>query len=171
MKNIRSQMAFVSQDAVLFDMSIGENIKYGDLTREISDEEMINAAQRANIHDFILKLPQGYSTMIGSKGFQLSGGERQRIAIARALIRRAQILLFDEPTSALDVANEEIVQKCLDEVQRNCTSITIAHRLTTVKNADRIYLIDRGRIIESGNHQELIQLKGHYYKLIQISQS
>lgn len=171
MKKIRSQMALVSQDAVLFDMSIGENIKYGDLTREISDEEMINAAQRANIHDFILKLPQGYSTMIGSKGFQLSGGERQRIAIARALIRRAKILLFDEPTSALDTLNEQIVQKCLDEAQRDSTSITIAHRLTTVKNADRIYLIDRGRIIESGNHQELIQLKGHYYKLIQISQS
>ena len=164
-------MSLVSQDAVLFDISIGANIKYGDLTREISDEEMINAAQRANIHDFILKLPQSYSTMIGSKGFQLSGEERQRIAIARALMRHAKILLFDKPTSALDTLNEQIVQQCLDEVQRDCTSITIAHRLTTVKNADRIYLIDRGRIIESGNHQELIQLKGHYYRLIQISQS
>lgn len=164
-------MALVSQESALFDMSIGENIKYGDLTRNISNEEMIDAAKRANIHEFIRQLPQGYSTMIGSKGLQLSGGERQRIAIARALIRRAKVLLFDEPTSALDVRNEEIVQKCLDEAQRNSTSITIAHRLTTVKNADRIYLIDRGRILESGNHQELIQLKGHYYKLIQISQS
>ncbi|CAF3992288.1 unnamed protein product, partial [Rotaria sordida] len=151
-KEVRSKMALVSQEAILFDISIRDNIKYGDLTRNISDEEIIFAAQRANIHDFILSLPEGYSTMVGSRGFQLSGGERQRIAIARALVRRANLLLLDEPTSALDTINEQIVQDAIDEAQRDCTSITIAHRLTTIKNCHVIYVIDRGHIIESGNH-------------------
>ncbi|CAF3625331.1 unnamed protein product [Rotaria sp. Silwood1] len=170
-KELRAKMALVSQEAILFDVSIRDNIKYGDLTRNISDEEMILAAQRANIHDFIVRLPKGYSTMVGSRGLQLSGGERQRIAIARVLVRHANLLLLDEPTSALDTINEKIVQHALDEAQQDYTSITIAHRLTTVKNCHVIYVIDRGHVIESGNHEQLMNQKGYYYKLVKCSQT
>ncbi|CAF4459380.1 unnamed protein product [Rotaria socialis] len=166
---VRSNIALVSQEAVLFDASIRDNIKYGDLTRDISDEEIIRAAERANIHDFIHKLPEGYATMVGSRGFQLSGGERQRIAIARAIVRRANLLLLDEPTSALDTSNEQTVQKGLEEAKRNSTSITIAHRLTTIRSCDLIYVVGRGRIMEFGNHEQLMGQKGYYFKLVQSS--
>ncbi|CAF1930906.1 unnamed protein product [Rotaria magnacalcarata] len=166
---VRSKIALVSQEAILFDASIRDNIKYGDLTRDISDKEIIRAAERANIHDFIDKLPEGYATMVGSRGTQLAGGERQRIAIARAIVRRADLLLLDEPTSALDTSNEQIVQKGLDEAKRNSTSITIAHRLTTIRNCDLIYVVGRGRIMEFGDHEQLMGQKGYYYKLVQSS--
>ncbi|CAF1200942.1 unnamed protein product, partial [Rotaria sordida] len=162
----RSQIGIVSQEPVLFDMSIRENIAYGNNSRnDISMEEIIEAAKNANIHDFIQKLPQGYETNCGTKGTQLSGGEKQRIAIARALIRKPKILLFDEATSALDSENEKIVQQALDHAKKNRTSITIAHRLSTIQNADMICVLHNGDIVESGTHQELLALHGHYYQL------
>ncbi|CAF4197402.1 unnamed protein product, partial [Rotaria magnacalcarata] len=162
----RSQIGIVSQEPVLFDMSIKENIAYGDNSRDdIPMEEIIAAAQNANIHDFIQTLPQKYETNCGTKGAQLSGGEKQRIAIARALIRNPKILLFDEATSALDANNEKIVQDALDRAQNNRTSITIAHRLSTIQNADLICVLHRGVIVESGTHQELLALQGRYYHL------
>ncbi|CAF3736730.1 unnamed protein product [Rotaria magnacalcarata] len=162
----RSQIGIVSQEPVLFDMSIKENIAYGDNSRDdIPMEEIIAAAQNANIHDFIQTLPQKYETNCGTKGAQLSGGEKQRIAIARALIRNPKILLFDEATSALDANNEKIVQDALDRAQNNRTSITIAHRLSTIQNADLICVLHKGVIVESGTHQELLALQGRYYHL------
>ncbi|CAF1472610.1 unnamed protein product, partial [Rotaria sordida] len=162
----RSQIGIVSQEPVLFDMSIRENIAYGNNSRnDIPMEEIIEAAKNANIHDFIQKLPQGYETNCGTKGTQLSGGEKQRIAIARALIRNPKILLFDEATSALDSENEKIVQQALDHAKKNRTSITIAHRLSTIQNADMICVLHNGDIVESGTHQELLALHSHYYQL------
>ncbi|CAF2524258.1 unnamed protein product, partial [Rotaria sp. Silwood2] len=162
----RSQIGIVSQEPVLFDMSIRENIAYGDNSRsDIPMDEIIKAAKNANIHDFIQRLPKGYETNCGTKGAQLSGGEKQRIAIARALIRDPKILLFDEATSALDSENERIVQEALDHAQQNRTSITIAHRLSTVQNADMICVLHNGVIVESGTHQELLALGGRYYRL------
>ncbi|CAF1014116.1 unnamed protein product [Rotaria sordida] len=162
----RSQIGIVSQEPVLFDMSIRENIAYGDNSRnDIPIEEIIEAAKNANIHNFIERLPNGYDTNCGTKGTQLSGGEKQRIAIARALIRNPKILLFDEATSALDSENEKIVQEALDRAQQNRTSITIAHRLSTIQNADMICVLHNGVVVESGTHQELLALGGHYYRL------
>ncbi|CAF3318444.1 unnamed protein product [Rotaria socialis] len=162
----RSQIGIVSQEPVLFDMSIKENIAYGDNSRDdIPMEEIIAAAQNANIHDFIQTLPDGYETNCGAKGAQLSGGQKQRIAIARALVRNPKILLFDEATSALDSENEKIVQEALDLAQQNRTSITIAHRLSTIQNADIICVLHNGVIVESGTHEELIALQGRYYHL------
>ncbi|CAF4856078.1 unnamed protein product, partial [Rotaria socialis] len=162
----RSQIGIVSQEPVLFDMSIKENIAYGDNSRDdIPMEEIIAAAQNANIHDFIQTLPDGYETNCGAKGAQLSGGQKQRIAIARALVRNPKILLFDEATSALDSENEKIVQEALDLAQQNRTSITIAHRLSTIQNADIICVLHNGVVVESGTHEELIALQGRYYHL------
>ncbi|CAF1466644.1 unnamed protein product [Adineta ricciae] len=163
----RSQIGIVSQEPVLFDMSIQENIAYGDNSRNnIPIEEIIQAAQNANIHEFIQSLPNGYETNCGVKGVQLSGGQKQRIAIARALLRKPKILLLDEATSALDTENEIIVQDALIRAQQNRTSITISHRLSTIQNADVICVIHNGTIVESGTHQELLALHGHYYHLL-----
>ncbi|CAF3896222.1 unnamed protein product, partial [Rotaria sordida] len=146
----RSQIGIVSQESILFDMSIRENIAYGDNSRtDIPLDEIIQAAKNANIHHFIQSLPHGYETNCGTKGTQLSGGQKQRIAIARALIRNPKILLLDEATSALDSQSEKMVQEALDYAQQNRTSITIAHRLSTIQNADMICVIHNGSIVES----------------------
>ncbi|CAG2121030.1 unnamed protein product, partial [Medioppia subpectinata] len=162
---MRSQMALVSQEPNLFSYSIGENIAYGDNSRTITMDQIVSAAQKANIHNFIKDLPNGYDTNVGSKGTQLSGGQKQRIAIARALVRNPQILLLDEATSALDTASEKLVQDALDEASKGRTCIVIAHRLTTIQNANRIVVIQRGATVEEGMHEELIDKKGFYHEL------
>ncbi|CAF3377225.1 unnamed protein product [Rotaria socialis] len=163
----RSQIGFVSQEPVLFDATIKENIAYGDTAREVSMEEIQQAAKNANIDDFIQNLPERYETNIGSRGTQLSGGQKQRIAIARALIRNPKVLLLDEATSALDTENERIVQEALDHASKGRTTVVIAHRLSTIQNSDRICVVHRGRIVESGKHDEMLARKGYYYRLAQ----
>merc|ERR1712088_304251 len=161
---VRSKLGIVSQEPVLFDRSIAENIQYGDNERTVSMEEVIGAAKKANIHSFVAALPQGYDTKVGGKGTQLSGGQKQRVAIARALVRNPRILLLDEATSALDTESEKVVQDALDAAQVGRTSITIAHRLSTIKGADQIYIIEKGKITEHGTHTQLLEQQGSYFK-------
>jgi len=161
----RSHLGIVSQEAVLFNRTISDNIAYGDLTRSVSMDEIITAAKQANIHQFILSLPLGYDTIVGQKGSHLSGGQKQRVAIARALIRDPRILLLDEATSALDSESEKSVQEALDSARRSRTCITIAHRLNTIQNADHIVVIHHGLVHEQGKHEELLRLKGIYHHL------
>ncbi|CAF0852957.1 unnamed protein product [Adineta ricciae] len=163
----RSQLGLVSQEPILFDASIQENIAYGDTSRTIPIEEIQEAAKKANISRFIESLPEQYQTNVGSKGTQLSGGEKQRIAIARALIRNPKILLLDEATSALDTESERVVQEALDRASQGRTTIVIAHRLSTIQNSDLICVLHRGQIVESGQHDDLLARKGHYYRLAQ----
>ncbi|XP_053569971.1 ATP-dependent translocase ABCB1 [Bombina bombina] len=165
---VRAQMGIVSQEPMLFDCSIGENIAYGDNNRTVSQEEIEMAAKEANIHSFIISLPDKYQTRVGDKGTQLSGGQKQRIAIARALVRQPKILLLDEATSALDTESEKVVQEALDKARQGRTCIVIAHRLSTIQNADRIAVIQNGQIVEQGTHQQLLQMKGVYYNLVTI---
>ncbi|XP_023344692.1 phosphatidylcholine translocator ABCB4 [Eurytemora carolleeae] len=162
---LRSQIGIVSQEPVLFDRSIAENIMYGDNSRDVSIEEVIECARKANIHNFITSLPNGYETRVGGKGIQMSGGQKQRIAIARALIRHPKILLLDEATSALDPENEQIVQDALDEAAVGRTSITVAHRLSSIQFSDIIYIMDKGQVIECGSHTDLMEQKRVYYNL------
>lgn len=161
----RSKVSIVSQEPVLFDLSIKENIAYGDNSRDVGMDEIISAAKTANIHNFITSLPQGYDTNVGNKGTHLSGGQKQRIAIARALISNPKILLLDEATSALDTENEMIVQKALENAQKGRTSIVITHRLSSLQNYDRIALVHKGQVVELGSHSELLTKMGIYYKL------
>ncbi|KAG2465266.1 MDR1 protein, partial [Polypterus senegalus] len=162
---LRSQIGIVSQEPILFDTSIAENIRYGDNSRSVTQEEIEEAAKKANIHSFIEDLPQKYSTKVGDKGAQLSGGQKQRIAIARALLRNPKVLLLDEATSALDTESEKIVQEALDEARQGRTCIIIAHRLSTIQNADIIAVISNGEVVEQGTHSELIAKGGAYYAL------
>ncbi|ESO99813.1 hypothetical protein LOTGIDRAFT_201107 [Lottia gigantea] len=164
---LRSQIGIVSQEPMLFDLSIKDNIAYGDNSREIPMQEIIIAARNANIHTFIESLPQGYETNVGDKGSQLSGGQKQRIAIARALIRNPKILLLDEATSALDTQSEKVVQEALDKAREGRTCIVIAHRLSTIQSADKIIFVRHGKVEEAGTHSQLMELKGAYYRLHQ----
>ncbi|XP_061186070.1 ATP-dependent translocase ABCB1-like [Saccostrea echinata] len=164
---LRSQIGIVSQEPMLFDTSIAENIAYGDNSREVPMDEIISSARNANIHGFIKSLPHGYETNVGDKGTQLSGGQKQRIAIARALIRNPKILLLDEATSALDTESERIVQEALDKAREGRTCVVIAHRLSTIQNADKIAIIHKGHVVELGSHSELLTKKGVYWKLCQ----
>ncbi|NXY34317.1 MDR1 protein, partial [Pomatorhinus ruficollis] len=163
---LRSRLGLVSQEPILFDCSIAENIQYGDNSRVVSQEEIEAAAKAANIHAFIEKLPEKYNTRVGEKGTQLSGGQKQRIAIARALVRNPAVLLLDEATSALDTESEKIVQKALDNARQGRTCIVIAHRLSTVQTADIIVVIQNGRVVEQGTHSQLLAKEGHYYALV-----
>ncbi|NXJ61426.1 MDR1 protein, partial [Rostratula benghalensis] len=163
---LRSRLGLVSQEPILFDCSIAENIRYGDNSRVVTQEEIEEAAKAANIHTFIEKLPEKYNTRVGEKGTQLSGGQKQRIAIARALVRNPAILLLDEATSALDTESEKVVQKALDNARRGRTCVVIAHRLTTVQTADIIAVIQDGRVVEQGTHSQLLAKEGHYYALV-----
>ncbi|KAG8443041.1 hypothetical protein GDO86_011745 [Hymenochirus boettgeri] len=163
---LRSQLGIVSQEPILFDCSIGENIQYGDNSRHFTKDEIVEAAKTANIHSFIESLPQGYDTRVGDKGAQLSGGQKQRIAIARALIKKPKVLLLDEATSALDTESEKVVQKALDDARQGRTCIVIAHRLTTVQNADIIAVVQNGEVVEQGTHNQLLAKQEAYYALV-----
>ncbi|PPS01080.1 hypothetical protein GOBAR_AA19584 [Gossypium barbadense] len=169
LKSLRKHIGLVQQEPALFATSIYENILYGK--EGASESEIIEAAKLANAHGFISSLPEGYSTKVGERGVQLSGGQKQRVAIARAVLKNPEILLLDEATSALDVESERVVQQALDRLMRNRTTVMVAHRLSTIKNADQISVIQGGRIIEKGSHSSLIENKeGPYFKLINLQQ-
>ena len=164
--DFRSQIALVPQDTMIFASSAADNISYGEPTA--SRETIINAAKAANAHDFIEKMPQGYETVLGERGVTLSGGQRQRLAIARAILKDAPVLLLDEATSALDAESEKLVQDALDHLMKGRTTLIIAHRLATVLKADRILVMDEGKIIEEGTHKALIKKKGVYAGLAKL---
>ena len=161
-------MAIVPQEVLLFGGTIFENIAYGNVNA--SEEEVIEAARKANALDFINDFPDGFQTVVGERGVQLSGGQRQRIAIARAILRNPKILVLDEATSALDTASESLVQAALNDLMKGRTAIIIAHRLSTIREADRILVIDQGKIAESGTHDELLARdNGKYLALQQLA--
>jgi subfamily B ATP-binding cassette protein MsbA len=165
-KSLRGQFGIVSQEVILFNDTVTATIAYGK--PEAPAEEIINAAKAAYAHDFILELPHGYDTMIGERGLRLSGGQRQRLSIARAILKNPPILILDEATSSLDTDSEMMVQRALENLMENRTTLVIAHRLSTIKKADRIILLDKGRILESGTHAELHRKGGKYRKLYEL---
>lgn len=164
----RSFIALVSQEPTLYQGSIRENILLGADREHVSDADIEFACREANIYDFIMSLPEGFNTIVGSKGSLLSGGQKQRIAIARALLRDPKILLLDEATSALDSESEHVVQAALDKAAKGRTTIAVAHRLSTIQKADIIYVFDQGVVVESGNHDELMRKKGRYSELVNL---
>lgn len=164
----RSFISLVSQEPTLYQGTIRENILLGTQREDVSDEAVSHACKEANIYDFIVSLPDGFHTVVGSKGALLSGGQKQRIAIARALIRNPRILLLDEATSALDSESEHVVQAALDKAAKGRTTIAVAHRLSTIQKADVIYVFDQGKIVEQGTHAELMRRNGRYAELVQL---
>tara|TARA_B100001989_G_scaffold113295_1_gene79449 strand:- start:325 stop:1113 length:789 start_codon:yes stop_codon:yes gene_type:complete len=161
--SLRSLMGIVTQETLLFDDTVKANISYG--SDNIPDSEVIDAAKAANAHEFILKLPDAYDTIIGERGVSLSGGQKQRIAIARAIVKNPPILILDEATSSLDSESESNVQEAIESLMNKRTVIVIAHRLSTVKNANKILVLDRGKIVQKGNHEDLINDEGIYKQL------
>jgi ATP-binding cassette subfamily B protein len=159
-----ANIGIVSQETYLFHASIAENLRYAK--PDATDEELIKVAEAANIHETIATFPLGYDTLVGERGYRLSGGEKQRVAIARVLLKDPSVLILDEATSSLDTVSERIVQETLDKATRNRTTIAIAHRLSTVVNADVIYVIDAGRVSEQGTHAQLMKKKGLYSRLV-----
>jgi subfamily B ATP-binding cassette protein MsbA len=164
--SLRHQIAIVTQETFLFNDTVRNNIAYGNLNA--SEDQIIEAARAALADDFIMRFPMQYSTLIGERGQRLSGGERQRISIARALLRNAPILILDEATSSLDSESEKLVQQALANLIRDRTTFVIAHRLSTIRNADLIVVIEQGRIVETGSHDSLIALDGHYRKFFRL---
>ena len=156
-------IALVSQEPILFDMSIKENILYS--RPNSTEEEIISAAKSAAADSFIAQLPNGYDTVIGENGYSLSGGQKQRVSIARAFLKNAPILLLDEATSSLDTESESLVQEAIKKLMKDRTTLVIAHRLSTIINADQIIVLDDGKIVESGTHEELLSKNGVYKKL------
>ncbi|KAI9677521.1 MAG: GTPase-activating protein [Caeruleum heppii] len=168
LNDYRSYLALVSQEPTLYQGSIRENVLLGADRDDVPEEEIIQACKDANIYEFIMSLPDGFSTIVGSKGSMLSGGQKQRVAIARALLRDPRILLLDEATSALDSESEKVVQAALDAAARGRTTIAVAHRLSTIQKADMIYVFDQGRIVEHGTHTELLANRGRYFELVNL---
>lgn len=171
LNSLRSQIALVTQDIILFNDTVVNNIKFGNISSTMEDVE--KAAKMADAHEFIMKLPETYDSLVGEKGVLLSGGQKQRITIARAILREPKILIFDEATASLDTESEEKIQKALEEMRKGRTTIVIAHRLSTIKRADKIIVMDKGKIIEQGNHEELLAKGGLYSELwnLQFSDS
>jgi subfamily B ATP-binding cassette protein MsbA len=166
LQSLREQIGIVPQETILFNGSVHDNILYGKL--DASHEDVVNAAKAANAHNFILDMPDGYDTQIGERGSKLSGGQRQRISIARAILKNPRVLILDEATSALDTESEKLVQEAVDKLMIGRTSFVIAHRLSTVKRADLIVVMEKGRIAEKGTHTELLAAGGLYSKLYQV---
>ena len=157
------QIALVPQDTILFGGPIRDNIRYG--REDASEEEMIEASKAAHAHEFIVGFPDGYQTIVGEKGINLSGGQRQRVAIARAILKNPRILLLDEATSALDTESERLVQEALERLMVNRTTFVVAHRLSTIQRADRILVLNKGKIVEEGTHAALLAQQGLYHYL------
>jgi ATP-binding cassette subfamily B protein len=162
---LRRQIGTVAQEPVLFSSSVADNIRYGK--PGATDTEVEAAAKAANCHDFVARFPQGYQTMVGERGIQLSGGQKQRVAIARAVLKDPRILILDEATSALDAESEGLVRDALERLMRGRTTLIIAHRLSTVLGADRVVVIDGGKVAETGTHSELLVKNGIYKRLVE----
>ncbi|WP_226530823.1 ABC transporter ATP-binding protein [Metabacillus niabensis] len=167
-QSLREQIGMVLQDTFLFSNTVRENILIGK--PDATEEEVVQAAKAANAHEFILKLPNGYETRVGERGVKLSGGQKQRVSIARVFLKNPPILILDEATSALDLESEHLIQEALEKLAKERTTFIVAHRLSTITHADKIVLIEDGRIVEQGTHQDLMQKEGHYYNLFQIQQ-
>ena len=168
MDSLRKMMGLVNQESILFNDTIYNNIAFGNLTA--TQEQVEEAARIANAHEFILETENGYQSNMGDRGLKLSGGQKQRICIARAVLKNPPIMLLDEATSALDTESEKLVQEALNNLMKNRTTLVIAHRLSTIQNADIIVVLEGGRIIEQGSHQELISRDGLYNKLVNMQQ-
>ncbi|CAI5446276.1 unnamed protein product [Caenorhabditis angaria] len=160
MKSLRKQIGIVPQDTVLFNDTIKYNIRFG--RTDATDEEIYEAAKAAMIHDKIISLPDGYETLVGERGLKLSGGEKQRVAIARTILKKPQFIFLDEATSALDTTTERAIQKCLEKLCKSRTGVVVAHRLSTVVNANLIVVLEKGKIVERGSHKELMSINGVY---------
>ena len=164
LRSYRDLLAIVQQDVFLFDGSVRDNIAYA--TQDVSDAQIEDAARRANAHEFIVRLPNQYETPVGERGVKLSGGQQQRLAIARAILASPQVLILDEATSNLDTESEQLIQASMASLLADRTTFVIAHRLSTIRRADMILLMDDGRIIERGTHEELMRARGAYYGMV-----